>query len=307
MSERRPAVAIEPARREEMAAAFRLLFQHLDEESRETRVANALKMLREKELNPGGMLVARAQGELQGALFFQPVAGASGLIWPPQTQPARIAEVEDQLVNNACRLLAERDAKLVQSLLSSEESSLGTSLERNGFRHITQLRYLRHDLQFSAQFFQHSDTLSFQSYASCAAEQFHQTLLRTYEATRDCPEVNGVREIEEIIAGHKSQGKHNPECWWLASKRSRPVGVLLLAEMPDLKSWDLLYLGLVPEARGKGLGHELVRKALWEARAAEAPQLTLSVDARNEPALNLYKSAGFEVYDQREVLLRILR
>src|SRR5262245_15193080 len=100
MSEHRPAVVIEPARREEMAAAFRLLFQHLDEESRETRVANALKMLREKELNPGGMLVARTQGELQGALFFRPVAGASGLIWPPQTQPERIAEVEDQLVNN---------------------------------------------------------------------------------------------------------------------------------------------------------------------------------------------------------------
>ena len=48
MSEHRPAVVIEPARREEMATAFRLLFQHLDEEDRESRVANALKMLREK-------------------------------------------------------------------------------------------------------------------------------------------------------------------------------------------------------------------------------------------------------------------
>src|SRR5437899_2499893 len=159
MSERRPAVTIEPARREEMAAAFRLLFQHLGENDRETRVANALKMLRDKELQATGMLVARADKELRGALFYQPVAGASGLIWPPQTEPERTAEVEDQLVNCACRRLAEQGAKLVQSLLSPEESSLGASLERNGFSHITQLRYLRHDLQFSPRFFQSPEAL----------------------------------------------------------------------------------------------------------------------------------------------------
>jgi ribosomal protein S18 acetylase RimI-like enzyme len=307
MIERPPAVVIEPARREELAAAFRLLFQHLDEENREARVANALKMLREKELNPGGMLVANAEGELRGALFFQPVAGASGLIWPPQTQPEGNSEIEDQLVKDACRLLAEQGAKLVQSLLNPKESEPGASLERNGFIHITQLWYLRHDLRLPSRLFQSSDELSFQSYASCAADRFHQTLLRTYEATLDCPEVNGIRNIEEVIAGHKSQGRHDPESWWLAWYQGRPVGVLLLAEVPDLKSWDLLYLGVVPEARGRGLGRELVRKVLLEARTADAPQLTLSVDARNQIALNLYRSMGFEEYDRREVFLKILK
>jgi mycothiol synthase len=305
------------------------LFQHLDEEDRESRIANALKMLREKELNPAGMLIARASGELLGAIFFQPVAGASGLIWPPQTRPGADSRMdipvrpkasdgqecpsydghslEDQLVNEACRQLADQGAKLVQCLLSLQETSMGTSLERNGFRHITQLWYLRHDLQFSPTFFQTPDALAYQSYASCDADQFHQTLLRTYETTSDCPEVNGVREIEEIIEGHKSQGRHNPESWWLAAHQDRQVGVLLLAEVPDLKSWDLLYLGVVPEAREQGFGRELARKALWEARAAQAPQLTLSVDARNQPALNLYKSVGFEAYDQREIFLKILK
>jgi ribosomal protein S18 acetylase RimI-like enzyme len=307
MSEYRPAVVIEPARREEMAAAFRLLFQHLEEEDRESRVANALKMLCDKELNQAGMLVARIDGESRGSLFFQPVAGASGLIWPPQILLDTSADVEDQLLTEACRRLANQGAKLVQCLLSPQEIPLGASLERNGFRHITQLWYLRHDLKFSPRFFLASEALSYHSYASCAADPFHQTLLRTYETTWDCPEVNGVREIDEIIAGHKSQGRYNPENWWLASDKGLPAGVLLLAEVPDLKSWDLLYVGVVPEARGQGFGRELVRKALWEARAAEALQLTLSVDARNQPALNLYQSFGFEAYDQREVFLRILK
>jgi ribosomal protein S18 acetylase RimI-like enzyme len=307
MSDFVSAVVIEPARREEIAAAFRLLFQHLDEEDRETRVANALKMLRDKELNPGGALVARADGHLQGALFCQSAAGASGLLWPPQTQPMNNREVEDQLIDHACRLLADHGAKLVQSLLTLEETSLGTSLERNGFAHITQLWYMRHDLEIPAELLQQTDHLDYVSYASGEHTHFHQTLFRTYEATQDCPEVNGVREIEEVIAGHKSQGRHDPETWWLASHRGRPVGVLLLGEMADLKSWELLYLGVVPEARRQGFGRELARKAMWEARAAEAPQLTLSVDARNQPALHLYKEVGFEAYDQREVYLRILK
>lgn len=307
MGEIRSAVVIEPARREEMAAAFRLLFRHLDEADCETRVANALQMLRNQELNPAGAIVARSAGKLQGALFCQSVAGASGLLWPPQTQPEGDREIEDLLVNHACRTLANQGAKLVQSLLIREETFLADSLERNGFTHTTQLWYMRHNLEIPPDFSRHSDQLEYQSYASCDQNQFQETLLCTYESTLDCPEVNGVREIEEVIAGHKSQGRHDPETWWLALHRGRPIGVLLMGEMPDMKNWELLYLGVTSKARGQGFGRELARKALWEARALEAPQLTLSVDARNQPALSLYQNVGFEAYDHREVYLRILK
>jgi ribosomal protein S18 acetylase RimI-like enzyme len=290
-----------------MSAMLRLLFQHLPEEDRETRVANGLKMLRDQELNASGALVARAEGRLRGALFCQAVAGASGLLWPPQTQPERNHEIEDQLIEHACRMLADQGAKLVQSLLIEEEQFLAATLERNGFTHITQLWYMRHDLQIFADLFREPDQLEYQPYSSCDKNQFHGTLLRTYESTQDCPEVNGVREIEEVIAGHQSQGRHDPETWWLAEYRGQPIGILLLAEVPDMKAWELLYLGVVPEARGHGFGRELVHKAMWEARTAEAPQLTLSVDARNQAALKLYKNAGFETYDQREVYLKILK
>ncbi len=47
------------------------------------------------------------------------------------------------------------------------------------------------------------------------------------------------------------------------------------------------------------------RKALLEARLAEMSMLTLSVDARNRPAWDLYRSLDFEPYDRREVYLSI--
>jgi ribosomal protein S18 acetylase RimI-like enzyme len=67
------------------------------------------------------------------------------------------------------------------------------------------------------------------------------------------------------------------------------------------------YLGVVPEARGRGLGMELIARALREAWAAGVRSVTLSVDARNRPAWKLYQAAGFEPHDRREVYLAIWR
>src|SRR5205085_4692667 len=112
-----------------------------------------------------------------------------------------------------------------------------------------------------------------------------------------------IRTIAEIIEGHQGQGLHDPRRWWLAWARGAPVGVLLVAEMPEGEGWDLAYLGIVPEARRQGFGRELALKALCEAKAAGAAQLTLSVDVRNRPAWQLYRQAGFEPVEERAVYL----
>jgi ribosomal protein S18 acetylase RimI-like enzyme len=119
--------------------------------------------------------------------------------------------------------------------------------------------------------------------------------------------VNAVRDLSEIIEGHQAQGRHDPERWWLAFERDQAVGVLITTELPESGTWDVSYVGVVPEKRGRGLGRELMRKALMEARAAAATQMTLSVDLRNQPAWNLYRSMGFETFDHREVYLAVWR
>src|SRR5262249_26787732 len=141
----------------------------------------------------------------------------------------------------------------------------------------------------------------FMTYAQCDREQFHQTLLATYTDTMDCPEVNGVRTIDEIIEGHRVQGLHDSGRWWLALRGDQPAGVLLLTELPEWGGWDVSYLGVVPGARRKGVGTTLARKALVEAHTAGAAQLTLALDVRNLPASQLYRSLGFAPFDKREV------
>jgi ribosomal protein S18 acetylase RimI-like enzyme len=83
--------------------------------------------------------------------------------------------------------------------------------------------------------------------------------------------------------------------------------VLLLTAGADGDEWEVAYVGVVPEARGRGVGRELMHKAVFEARAAGAGRLTLSVDARNGPARALYREVGFEPFDRREVFLAVLR
>jgi mycothiol synthase len=212
---------------------------------------------------------------------------------------------QDALVARACAWLRQRGARLAQSLLPAGEAPLTPPLLRNGFDHVTDLLYLFHDLALPAALAALPSSLRFEPYRLDRPDELHETLLRSYEGTLDCPEVNGVRGIDEVIRGHKAQGAFDPSRWWLARSGSQAAGVLLLMEQHDSGDWDVAYVGVVPEMRGRGLGREMMVQALVEARAAGAPRLTLCVDRRNEPACRLYRSLGFEEYDRRLVLLAL--
>jgi mycothiol synthase len=301
-------VVIEPARAEQLEEAFRLLFRQTTEDERDRRVASALELVERGELQSAGVFVASAGRQLLGAIVCLPVPGASGLVWPPQVLPGpQQRAVEDQLVQRSSDFLRQRGAKLGQALLRADEAELAAPLVRNGYAHVTCLWYLSHRLELTAATLSAADHLEFQPYQPADPGEFHATLLASYEGTRDCPEVNGVRTLDEILEGHRAQGAYDPGRWWLAREGGRAVGVLLCTVVPELGGWDLSYVGVRPEARRRGLGRQLVAKALVEARAADALQLNLTVDARNQPAWNLYRRLGFEPFDQRDVYLALWR
>jgi mycothiol synthase len=294
----------EPARSPDWETAFRLIFQYLPVQERENRCANALRLLQRGDLSPQGLFLVRSPGgEPCGALFCLPVPGCSALLWPPGVRGDRCRDTEDALLRHACTWLRQRGVKLVQTLLAPDEKALAEPLLRNGFTFVTRLWYMRHDLNLPAACLKVPSRLDYQTFTDDAL--FRQTLLRTYEGTRDCPEVNGVRSIDEVLQGHRAQGVFDPERWWLVHHQGQPIGVLMMTEMPESGEWELAYMGVVPEARRRGFGREMLRRALGQACAAAAPAVTLSVDARNQPAWGLYRSLGFEPYGQQLVYLAI--
>src|SRR5262245_26373089 len=271
-----------PALPAELPRAFELLFSRLAPAERAYRVARAQELVVRGELDARGVLVAPSAGGPAGVFVCQAVPGAGGLVWPPCVAGERKA-VEDRLVEAGCAWLREQGARVIQCLLADKEAPLSPPLLRNGFRLVTGLTYLRHGLRLDARHLALPATLSMEGYHPTEPAAFHETVLRTYEETLDCPEVNGVRTIEEVIQGHQAQGGYDPRRWWLARRGGEPAGVLLTVE-PSRGEWEVAYMGVVREARRRGVGREMLVHALCEARAAGVERVILSVDDRNSPA-----------------------
>ena len=296
-----------PASPSQWDAAFRLMFQHLPEDERDSRIHNGLQLVERQELDPAGVFVALVHGTVVGAQVCQQVPGASGLVWPPQTLDGPERPVlEDALIRHAAQWLRGRGVKLGQCLTTVEEAALADPLVRNGFNHITRLCYLQHDLAEPDDPFPGPERLRYVSYPQLPEPALlPATLWRTYEGTEDCPEITNARTLDEVMEGHRVQGQFDPDIWWLALENDHPVGVILLCSVPECAAYDLSYLGVVPEHRGRGLGIEMMDHVLRFVRATGVAKLTLAVDSRNRAAFRLYSKLGFVPLDAREVFLAI--
>jgi ribosomal protein S18 acetylase RimI-like enzyme len=121
------------------------------------------------------------------------------------------------------------------------------------------------------------------------------------------PELEGARSLDDIIESHRATGRFVAERWQMGQIPGKPeeASVLLMADVPGRGVWEIVYLGLTPQARGRGLGREILEHALEMARC-HVSRLELAVDCRNIPAARLYQSAGFITRDRRTVHLAIL-
>ena len=81
-----------------------------------------------------------------------------------------------------------------------------------------------------------------------------------------------------------------------ANDPDRLVGLCRTVELPGdagRHRGQIGIVGLLPEWRGRGLGRQLLRWGVEHLRAAGYGEIELSVEARNAPALELYRREGF--------------
>jgi mycothiol synthase len=256
------------------------------------------------DYDPEGLFVARnPAGTLNGAALVQVLPGALGLAWPPQGETC---EIEDALMQVACDWLRESGVKVCQAFASSLERSGMAPLERNGFKCVTQLVYLRRDVDLDSGW-----GIEPQEFANCLpgtgslTPEQQDVLLASQEDTLDCPELNGLRTPEEVLSSYFPDNQSN-HCWWVTNgEGDKPVGVLLFDKGPEPSVLELSYLGLIPSARGRGLGGTALAFANRIAGQSGYCFVSVTVDARNEPALRLYQRYGFVETDRRDVFLAV--
>lgn len=104
---------------------------------------------------------------------------------------------------------------------------------------------------------------------------------------------NAKVPFDEMEWHRKWLGDREDVSFYLEDEAGREVGFFALREGIGPEVRHLTYVYLVPEARG-GAAAELTARVEEAARGLGALVLTLKVDLDNAPALNAYRSAGYE-------------
>jgi mycothiol synthase len=293
------------ARREALA----LLYRRVDDWLRDDAVALALADADARLIDFSGLWIARRRGKIIGVLLTQPLAGGAAAVWAPEVAEGwgRAATARRLLTASLDHLRAGGD-KIAPALVDESAPARASSdLQRGGLERITVLDYLERETSRPIDAPRPRVNLSWKAFSDATEAEFRRTLLATYSGTLDMPELEGVRSLDDVIAGHRAAGRFDPARWLIGRVPGEPdaSAVVLLSALTDRDAWEVAYLGLTPTARGRGIGRATLEFARHLA-SPHAARLELAVDRRNIPAVRLYQNTGFRPFDHRAVHLALL-
>jgi len=253
-----------------------------------------------------GLLEAHRGDQRIGAVWAQMQAGAVGSLWPPVlAAPEGDPHVAAGLLRAACGYLKQAGAEIAQAVLAPDDRLQATRLTTARFVWMADLLYLAStERQFPRVAPAHS--LQFEPYRAEAHQRMRRVIERTYAGTLDCPKLSGLRDIDDVLEGYRATGQFRADWWLIMRDGMGDIGCLLLTDHPQPGQVELIYMGIVPEARGKGRGILMTRHAQWLTRLAGRSRLVLAVDASNRPARTMYEGAGFVAWAERSVFMRSL-
>jgi mycothiol synthase len=308
---------------QEWADALELVFSHLGPEERRRQLSEALAGISAPEGTPAeGLLGARRAGRLVGALFAQVAPGRMAVVWLPRLVRGESKTTGKRLLAAAWDCLCRQRITLAQVVLPTVDEQDRAMLRLGGFRHLANLLYLvgptngvqptvasGRDGCNGASVAQRTgtitaDALEYEPYSAADHGRLERVMEATYEGTLDCPRLGHLRSAADVLAGYRSTSAFDPRHWLMVRQEGRDVGCLLMADHPRQDHMELLYLGLIPGARGSGRGRQVVGHAQRLAGLAGRERLVLAVDAANRPAVQIYTAAGFRTWGRRRLYVR---
>jgi RimJ/RimL family protein N-acetyltransferase len=243
-------------------------------------------------------VVALSGDEIVGSCFYYGGEGHCAVIPPPRMFEWN-PDVAARLCRAAAALAAERHgARLIQALLTPEAAAqVSAVFVRAGFELLAVLSYQRRPAQPTDLKLEPPTGLEWVHYSLLRHGRFARSIELTYQDSLDCPKLAGLRPIDDTVTTHKRTGTFMPRTWRLAIEGGKPVGVALVNDIQA--RGELIYLGVVPAARGRGMGRALLNRAIRDSAEMGLTQMGLAVDVANTPAVRLYEAAGFREIRRR--------
>lgn len=230
--------------------------------------------------------------------------GRVGMLFHSPLSAAGVdAEALAMLLQTVRREVMGKELAFVQTLLSPDAWMDISAMEAGGLELLAELIYMKRDIPTGTEFSADAGAseLTWRSFGQFDEAELADVISATYEGTLDCSPLVGVREMSDVIAGHKAGGHFTPSKWWIAERNGRPVGCIMVNDSHTRAIAEVVYLGVVPSCRGQLVGRALLAKAIRSARKEKKFLMTLAVDSRNDYARKLYESTGFQEIFRRMV------
>lgn len=302
----------------ERVPALEILYQHQPAEVRSTFVDDLVGADAAGTFPLDDLVVAVSNRRVVGTGLISIVPGRTALVWPPRRSADVAADVRFDVAREMNRVLVSANVGFGQCLMSPDHGEADV-LDAIGLSHALDLQHLR--LTLSAT--ETGDVgaadldaatvgdalLTTVAYDPNEFDRFARVLEATYGGSADSPEISGLRSAEDALKGHQSAGVFRDDLSSIVRVNGLDAGLILIADHgddPNLaggRTAELLYIGLIPQVRGQGLGKRFLQQTVRKLQHAGFGSITVAVDTRNLYATKLYRDLGFVSCDLQEVWL----
>jgi ribosomal protein S18 acetylase RimI-like enzyme len=291
-----------------MLPAMRWILGRPQHPASDAQATEFLRLAFHRGIDPAELWIATSGDQLIWAVLPIPSPGRTVLLFMP-------ADYSDDLQRRAAIELTERvlqhyidrNTQLAQALFESFDQRMIDLFVSLQFRRLAELVYLQGVPRKGYAFPKLPAGMQWMTYSEQTHSLFAAAIQQSYAQSLDCPGLAGMRSIEDVIAGHKGVGEFDPATWFVLLEQNNPVGVALVTALPAHQTMELVYLGLIPSARGRGLGEILFRQVLASTAHSAFGRINFAVDGSNRPALTLYYRHGMQRVASKIAMLRDLR
>lgn len=292
-----------PATEQERAEALACLLRVDGDSGGSERLCEGIALAESGEIDLGGLVAVWQEGRAVCAALFGLSPDGSAFVWPPEVRAGGRHEDAVAVLGEIAAQVDLSGCLFAQAIVEQDRPDHRAALEAAGFPYLTDLLYLQRPLGVpSPQPGAVAHRLV--PYSDASAARFAAVIERTFTDSHDCPGFTGIRSAANALRSYRCAGDFTPQRWRLVERGPEDVAVILVNDRPEERAREIIYFGVVPEARRQGLGQELVATALHEARDAGLDCVVAAVDASNAPALDLYSRLGFLPASRRALFLR---
>ncbi|MBC7784788.1 MAG: GNAT family N-acetyltransferase [Burkholderiales bacterium] len=299
-----PACLVRLVEQPEVDDALRLLLGSGGHRGDDHAARDFVRFAHHRNLDLGSMHVAVSGNKLLASSLAILSPGKTALLMTSTAGTVTaIADAIAGCVQATCDGFNRTQTHLAQLLLEPAEVTTAAAMRRVGFADLATLIYLQRPVIRTFVMPTLPNNTELVTYSEMTHHLFGRAILASYDESLDCPPLHGRREVDDILAGHKSAGEFSPDLWFCLVRDGAPLGVLLLSPSRSHGTMELVYVGLSVAARGQRIGDYFLALALHHAHAQSLGHLTLAVDAANVPALRLYHRHGLAEVHRRDAML----